>query len=291
MKVGLVVPQAPEDGPGGTWREILAMARLAESGGADSIWVCDHFLNRPADGPQVGYHEAWTLVSALAAATERVEIGTLVLATSFRPPGLLAKMAATADDVAGGRLILGLGCGWHKPEYTAFGYPFDHRVGRFEEALEIVVRLLREDSVTFHGRWYELDDAVVLPAPAHRTPIMVAATGPRMLRATARHADSWQEAWFGRPDERYRAVNEAFNEACDAEGRDPAEIERTVGVNVGGDEPPDRRLELDPNAIADGLGAWAELGIGHVQFVVQPMTAATYEIALEGMERYRATAR
>jgi alkanesulfonate monooxygenase SsuD/methylene tetrahydromethanopterin reductase-like flavin-dependent oxidoreductase (luciferase family) len=287
MKVGLSLAQAPEDGSGGTWREVLAMARLAESGGADSVWVCDHFLHRPADAPQVGYHEAFTLVSALAAATERIEIGTLVLATTFRPPGLLAKMAATADDVAGGRLILGLGCGWYEPEYTAFGYPFDHRVGRFEEALEIVARLLREGSVTFRGRWYELDEAVILPAPAHRTPIMVAATGPRMLRATARHADSWQEAWFGRPDERYRAVYEAFNEACEAEGRDPATIERTVGVTVGGDDPPERRLELDPSAIADGLAAWEDLGVGHVQLGIFPATSAVYEIALDGIRRFR----
>ena len=99
------------------------MARLAEAGGADSIWLSDHFFHRPQSGGQTGYHEAWTLLSALAAATERVEIGTLVLATSFRSPGLLAKMAATADDVAGGRLILGLGCGWHEPEYRAFDYP------------------------------------------------------------------------------------------------------------------------------------------------------------------------
>ena len=199
MKVGLCLSQSPEDGAGGTWQEILGMARLAEAGGADSIWLSDHFFHRPQSGGTTGYHEAWTLLSALAAATERVEIGTLVLATSFRSPGLLAKMAATADDVAGGRLILGLGCGWHEPEYRAFDIPFDHRVGRFEEALEIIVRLLREGAVTFNGRWYSLDDAIVLPAPAHRTPIMVAAGRPRMMRATARFADQWQTAWFGRP--------------------------------------------------------------------------------------------
>jgi alkanesulfonate monooxygenase SsuD/methylene tetrahydromethanopterin reductase-like flavin-dependent oxidoreductase (luciferase family) len=287
VKVGLVVPQAPEDGPGGTWREILEMARLAESGGADSIWVCDHFLHRPATGPQVGYHEAWTLMSSLAAATERVQIGSLVLATSFRPPGLLAKMAATADEIAGGRLILGLGCGWYEAEYTAFGYPFDHRVGRFEEALAIIVGLLRGEAVTFDGRWYQLEDAIILPAPRHQTPIMVAASRPRMLRATARHADQWQEAWFGLPDARYHEVRAAFEEACAAEGRDTGEIELSVGINVGGDNPPDRQLALDSNAIADGLAAWAELGIGHVQFVVQPMTADGFALALEGIRRFR----
>ncbi|HEX5014752.1 MAG TPA: LLM class flavin-dependent oxidoreductase [Candidatus Limnocylindrales bacterium] len=288
MKVGLVLPQSPDDGSGGTWREILEMARLAESGGADSVWVCDHFLYRPADRPQVGYHEAWTLVSALAAATERVEIGTLVLATSFRPPGLLAKMAATANDIAAGRLILGLGCGWYEAEYTAFGYPFDHRVARFEEALEIIARLLRGETVTFAGRWYQLQEAVILPAPSHETRIMVAAGRPRMLRATARFADQWQEAWFGLPNDKYREVRAAFEDACAAEGRDPSTIELTVGVNVGRDAPPERQLPLDPAAIADGLNAWAELGIGHVQLGVDPMTPAGFEVALEGIRRFKA---
>ena len=114
-------------------------------------------------------------------------------------------MAATTDDIAGGRLILGLGCGWHEPEYQAFGYPFDHRVGRFEEALEVIVRFLREGSVTYAGRWYTLDDAIVLPAPAHRTPILVAARRPRMMRITARLADAWQTAWYGLPDEKFAA--------------------------------------------------------------------------------------
>jgi probable F420-dependent oxidoreductase len=287
MKVGLCLAQAPEDGAGGTWREIVEMARLAEAGGADSIWLSDHFFYRPVSGGQTGYHEAWTLLSALAAATARVEIGPLVLATSFRSPGLLAKMAATADDVAGGRLILGLGCGWHEPEYRAFGYPFDHRVGRFEEALEIIVRLLREGSVTFHGRWYELDDAIVLPVPAHRTPIMVAAGRPRMMRATARFADQWQTAWFGRPDANYRSELDAFRAACEAVGRDPATVELTVGINLGGDDPDDPRVDLDPAAIADALAAWAELGIGHVQAGVFPTTPAGFETALEGIRRYR----
>ena len=288
MKVGLVLPQAPQDGAGGTWREIRALARLAEDGGADSLWVCDHFLYRPGDGRQTGYHEAWTLVAALAAATERVEVGTLVLATSFRSPGLLAKMAATADDVAGGRLILGLGCGWHEPEYVAFGYPFDHRVGRFEEALEIVVRLLRGASVSFDGRWNTLADAIVLPPPAHRTPILVAAGRPRMLRATARFADAWQTAWFGRPDAAYQTDRDNLAAACEAEGRDPATLQITVGVDVGESDPGDPSLPLDPSAVADGLAEWAAAGVDHVQLGVHPTTATTFETTLEGISRFRA---
>ena len=244
-----MLPQAAEDGAGGTWQDILALARGAEDGGADSLWLSDHFFYREAGQPigaETGYHEPWTLLSALAATTTRVELGTLVLATSFRPPGLLAKMAATADDVSGGRLILGLGCGWHEPEYEAFGYPFDHRVGRFEEALRIIVPLIHGERVTVDGVWSQVRDAAIRPAPIRTDlPILVAAKGERMLRLTARFADSWQTAWFGRPDERYRERHAALVAACETEGRDPASLQVTVGVSVEeGDAPTARRRSL-----------------------------------------------
>ena len=278
MKVGLMLPQAPQDGSGGTWREISALARLAEDGGADSVWVCDHFLYRPPDGEEAGYHEPWTLISALAATTSRIEIGALVLATSFRPAGLLAKMAATANDVAEGRLILGLGCGWHEPEYRAFGYPFDHRVGRFEEALEVIVPLLRGARVTFAGRWTTADDAVLLPPP--RTPrILIAAKRDRMLRLAARHADQWQIAWFDRPDERWRGLLSDFRAACEAEGRDPATVELTVGVDGG--SPPDAA------ALAETLGLWAEEGIGHLQVAMDRADRAAFDTCLEAIRQFR----
>jgi alkanesulfonate monooxygenase SsuD/methylene tetrahydromethanopterin reductase-like flavin-dependent oxidoreductase (luciferase family) len=288
MKVGLVLPQAPEDGAGGTWTEIAALARQAEAGGIDSLWICDHFFHLPDDGFQVGYHEAWTLLSALAAVTDRVELGTLVLATSFRPAGLLAKMAVTADDVAGGRLILGLGCGWHEPEYQAFGYPFDHRVGRFEEALQILVPLIRGKRVTFEGPWNRVDDAVLLPPPRRpNMPILIAAKGERMLRLTARHADAWQTAWFGLPDERYAERHDHLLAACDAEGRDPATLELTVGVDVS-DAEDGPHLALDAQAIADGLAAWTSQGIGHLQIGMPMTTPATVDLVLEGIRRFRA---
>ena len=287
MKVGLVLPQAPEDGAGGTWAEIAALARQAEAGGIDSLWVCDHFFNLPDDGPQVGYHEAWTLLSALAAVTDRVELGTLVLATSFRPAGLLAKMAVTADDVAGGRLILELGCGWHEPEYRAFGYPFDHRVGRFEEVLQILVPLVRGERLTFEGPWNRVDDAVLLPPPRRPAmPILIAAKGERMLRLTARHADAWQTAWFGLPDERYAERHDHLLAACDAEGRDPATLELTVGVDVS-DAEDGPHLALDAQAIADGLAAWASQGIAHLQIGMPMTTPATVDVVLEGIRRFR----
>jgi probable F420-dependent oxidoreductase len=292
MRVGLMLPQAAEDGAGGTWTEILGLARQAEDGGADSLWLSDHFFYRAADAPvgsETGYHEAWTLLSALAATTRRVELGTLVLATSFRPAGLLAKMAATVDDVSGGRLILGLGCGWHEPEYEAFGYPFDHRVGRFEEALRIIVPLVHGERVTLDGAYSQVRDAEIRPKPIRPDlPILVAAKGERMLRLTARHADAWQTAWFGRPDDRYRARHADLLAACAAEGRDPATLEVTVGVSISGTEDADGSVALESGAIASALAEWREAGADHLQLAVEPSTPESFAVVLEGIRAARA---
>ena len=293
MKVGVVLPQSAEDGGGGSWVEIAAIARQAEAGGIDSLWVCDHFFFREDDGREVGIHEAWTLLSALAAVTDQVELGTLVLATSFRNPGLLAKMAATADEVAGGRLVLGLGCGWYEAEYDAFGFPFDHRVGRFEDALRIIVPLVRGERVTYRGQWTSVDDAVLLPPPRRPAlPILVAAKGERMLRLTARHADQWQTAWFGLPDDRWSERRDGLLEACRSEQRDPDTVELTVGIDVlkPGDSAREaaRSLALDPGALADGLASWAAEGVDHVQLGLALHTPATLDIVLEGVRRFRA---
>ena len=290
MKVGLCLAQAPEDGAGGTWSEIASIARQAEDGGLDSLWLSDHFFYREAGaavGSETGYHEAWTLLSALAVATTRVELGTLVLATSFRPPGLLAKMAATADDVAGGRLILGLGCGWHEPEYEAFGYPFDHRVGRFQEAIELIVPLIRGERVTLEGQWSRVREAAIRPAPIRPAmPILIAAKGERMLRLTARHADAWQTAWFGRPDERYRGRHADLLAACATEGRDPDTLDVTVGVSVD-ESAGDAALALDAAAIADALAAWEAEGVDHLQFGLASTTPSTVAVILDAVGRYR----
>ena len=239
-------------------------------------------------GSETGLHEPWTLLSALAAVTSRVELGTLVLSTSFRPAGLLAKMAATADAVAGGRLILGLGCGWHEPEYTAFGYPFDHRVGRFEEALRIIAPLTRGERVTVEGTWQQVREAAIDPPPIRpRLPILVAAKGERMLRLTAEHADLWQTAWFGMPDDRYRGRHDDLLAACAATGRDPATLGITVGVDI--DEAPSgpNSLPMDSDAIVAGLAAWQAEGADHVQLGVRPATEATYATVLDAIRAFR----
>ncbi|MBA2718201.1 MAG: LLM class flavin-dependent oxidoreductase [Chloroflexi bacterium] len=290
MKIGLLLPQSASDGAE-TWSEISELARQAEAGGADSLWLIDHFFHRPDDipiGGETGIQEPLTLLSALAATTRGVELGTLVLSTSFRPAGLLAKMAAAADEISGGRLILGIGCGWHEPEYTAFGYPFDHRVGRFEDSLRIMAPLLRGERVTYDGPWQQVREAALLPAPIRPDlPILVAAKGERMLRLTAELAHLWQTAWFGRPDERYRGRHRDLRAACATVGRDPATIGITVGVDVVQDDPGPNALPLDAGAITDGLAAWGAEGVDHLQLGVRPSTPTTFAIVLEAIARYR----
>ena len=222
-----------------SWTDVAAFADHAEAIGLDSVWACDHFLSEPPGRPPEGIHEGWTILSALAASTSRVEVGALVMCVSFRNPALLAKMAVTADAVSGGRLVLGLGAGWYDREYEAFGYPTDHRVGRFEEALRIIAALVRGQSATLEGRYHQVRDAVLLPPPDRALPILVAAKGLRMLRLTARYADAWNTAWFGSPDDGLRRRIADLDVAVEAEGRDPSTLRRTVGMDVA-----------DPQALA-----------------------------------------
>lgn len=257
MRIGVTVPLAYgdlQDGRAPTFTETLAFARAAEQAELDSIWVFDHLIFRSPGEQEEGLHEAWTTLTGLGALVPRVELGALVMCSSFRNAGLLAKMAATLDDLTGGRLILGVGCGWHEPEYLAFGYPFDHLVGRFEEDLQVIHRLLRGETVDFHGAWSRYGGAKLLPPPARVPPILVAAKGERMLRLTARWAEAWNTAWFGRVDDTLRQRTADLDAACDAVGRDRAAIRRTVGLRLhepgeGRDDP--RGTDTNAAGLAD----------------------------------------
>jgi probable F420-dependent oxidoreductase len=257
------------------WPEYLAMARAAEDCGLDSIWLGDHLLY---DGPERGPWEAWTLLSALAAATERVRLGPLVACAGFHPPGLLAKMAATVDEVSGGRFVLGLGAGWNAREFSAFDIPYDRRVTRFEEAFAIVARLVAGERVTFEGRFHSAQDAVLLPEPARRVPIMIGSNGPRMLSIALPHAD-WWNTWYadyGNTPEGFAALNATISEAAERAGRDPAEIARSACAHVLVDAAnPERPLEVPPVALADIRGhvdALGEAGADEVILVAGPIT-------------------
>jgi alkanesulfonate monooxygenase SsuD/methylene tetrahydromethanopterin reductase-like flavin-dependent oxidoreductase (luciferase family) len=165
MKLGLVLDTAEGTAPGKTptFREIQELALTAERVGVDSLWVCDHLIYRFPGQEEQGIWEVFTILSALAAVTTRITLGTIVACTSFRPPALVAKMADTIDEISGGRLILGLGAGWHQPEYEAFGYPFDHLASRFEEAIQIISPLLRQGQVNFQGQYYQVHNCVLRP--------------------------------------------------------------------------------------------------------------------------------
>jgi probable F420-dependent oxidoreductase len=260
------------------------MAIAAEASGLDSVWGADHLIFRE-DGVEVGLHECWTVLTAVAAVTSRVEIGPMVLAVPFRNPALTAKMAAELDDVSGGRLILGLGCGWHEAEFDAFDYPFDHRVGRFEEAIRIIVPLLRGETVSLDGRWHHAREARLIPPPVRPggPPVLIAGKQPRMLRLVAEHATQWNGAWYGFPDQaddlRTRLAN--VTAALNTAGRDPATLDLTAGIHVAfdgaGEDTPERAIRGTPSEIAGALAGYGAMGISHLIAHVFPPTPASVE--------------
>jgi alkanesulfonate monooxygenase SsuD/methylene tetrahydromethanopterin reductase-like flavin-dependent oxidoreductase (luciferase family) len=276
MKVGVIlnIGEDPSVGAPPSYAHLRSLGLQVENAGFDSVWVYDHLLYRFPDRPTMGIWEAWTIFSALCEATQRVELGQLVMCLPFRNPALLAKMAITADEVSGGRTILGLGAGWHQPEFDAFGVPFHHLADQFQEGLEIIGSLLREGNVDARGTYFSAPECEMRPRGPRPggPPIHVAARGPRMLRLTAQHADGWNAAWFGRPTQ-FHERRAAMLAACAEVGRDPDTLEMTVGVSVGypdlGELPeiaadPDKFLTGSPEEIASGLKEYADLGVAHV---------------------------
>jgi probable F420-dependent oxidoreductase len=277
FRVGVQLPEVEREVP---WPEYVAMARAAEEVGFDSIWLGDHLLYRDDGRPERGPWETWTMLAGLAAATERVRIGPLVACTAFHPPPVLAKMAATVDQVSGGRLVLALGAGWNEAEFRAFGLPFDHRASRFEEAFEIIRRLVAGERVTLDGRFHSVDDAVLLPRPARRPPLMVGSTGERVLRAALPHVDAWN-TWYdlyGNTPDGFAALNQRVTAIAEEVGRPPGEVERSACLLVAPEsgERPDR-WEAPPltgsmEEIAKGIRELADAGADEVILVVTPIT-------------------
>jgi alkanesulfonate monooxygenase SsuD/methylene tetrahydromethanopterin reductase-like flavin-dependent oxidoreductase (luciferase family) len=272
------------------WNDLRAMAQQAEAVGFDSFWIPDHLLFRFPGEASHGPWEGWSLLSALAATTTRLEVGSLVACVAYRNPALLAKMADTVEEISGGRLTLGLGAGWHEPEYRAFGYPYDHRFERFDEAVRLIRDLLREGRTDYVGRFYEARNCELRPRGPRLSgpPILIGtlASRPRMLRLAATHAEVWN-GWLvhARSNaDQVPALQAAVDSACAAVGRDPATLERTIGIAV------DQRAEAveaargytglstvdltaaerqplsgEPAAIAAELRRFAAAGISHLQ--------------------------
>jgi alkanesulfonate monooxygenase SsuD/methylene tetrahydromethanopterin reductase-like flavin-dependent oxidoreductase (luciferase family) len=259
------------------WPDVCALARYAESAGLDSVWICDHLVCEPAGRPPEGVSDAWTILSALAASTRRVTLGTLVTCTSFRHPALLAKMAATVDGISGGRLVLGLGAGFPGLEYQAYGIPDDRRLARFEETLEIVGDLLRGVVVTMSGRFHQVREAALLPSSDRPVPLLVAGGGPRMLRLVARHGQAWNTAWYGAPDDRLRARLAAMARALADESREAGSLRVTVGMSVAdldhtGVDEDDGAFAGSPDDLARVIDEYATLGVDDLIVALTPRT-------------------
>ncbi|MGA7673040.1 MAG: LLM class flavin-dependent oxidoreductase [Nitrolancea sp.] len=289
LKFGIILPVAEffMDGETPRWDDLLTMSLRAEEVGFDSIWIVDHLVVAHQGRETIGVWECWSLLSALAAATSRVELGTLVVCVPFRNPALLAKMAETVDEISGGRLILGLGAGHHEPEFESFGFPFDHRASRFDEAIQIIHPLLRTGHVDFDGRYEQAHDTVLRPRGPRPEgpPILIGTTGDRMLRLTARYADSWN-VYYSEARNRASCIpdlREKVDAACRAEGRDPSALERTAAVLVKGvgletrREQPDWILSGTAEVIAGEFRAYQREGISHLQIRVEPNTVEGIE--------------
>jgi alkanesulfonate monooxygenase SsuD/methylene tetrahydromethanopterin reductase-like flavin-dependent oxidoreductase (luciferase family) len=278
------------------WTDLREMATLAEHVGVDTLCAPDHLLFRNAppevnlpEGETRGIWEVFTLLTALAASTKRVTLLPFVACTSFRNPALLAKIADTVDEVSGGRLILGLGAGWHAPEYKAYGYPYDRRVSRFEEALQIIVPLLKGEQVTFHGQFYDVEDVVLVPRGPRPAgiPIWIGARRPRMLGLVAKYADAYNTDQLLDVSST-KAADDLFqiaDDACRTAGRDPSTLMRTSGISIALEDAeetvgglPSVILRGSNQEMIDKLAAYAASGVKHMTFWVYPWS-------LKGIER------
>ena len=266
--LGLNLPyvEGSMDGETPRWADILEMATTAEALGFDAIWVSDHLGFGDPEGEWSGAWESWTLLSALSAATSRVRLGTYVSAVPFRNPGLFAKMAETLDEVSGGRLVLGLGAGWNEPEFRAFGLQFEGRFDRFEDGLRIITSLLRTGRADHAGRLESARGARLEPRGPRPDglPVMVGASGPRMLRLTAELADEWNGGMRS-PDD-LAPMLARLDAACKAAGRDPRTLARSAETLI------ETGAGFDASAVAADLQRYAGLGIAHVQVQLRPNT-------------------
>lgn len=281
MQIGIQLPEVERLVP---WAEFRRMAVAAEQVGFASIWLGDHLLYERGDGV-VGPWECWSMLAALAAVTDRVLLGPLVTPTGFRNPAMLAKMAATVDEISGGRLVLGLGSGWNRREYEAFGYPFDRRVSRFAEDFRVITELIRSGESSFAGEFVGVDRLTLDPPARADLPIMIGSTGPRMLAIAAKEMDWWND-WFANFEnraDRLAPLIERLDSALAGAGRDPRDVVRSVAVYVrlpgAGERTVGRTIEPisgDTDTIVSALRGFDGL-VDHLQLVVDPITLDSIE--------------
>ncbi len=273
------------------WPEYREMVRVTEECGFDSMWLGDHLLYRGDGRPERGPWEAWTMLAALAAETERIEFGPLVACAGFHPPAVLAKMAATVDEISGGRFVLGLGAGWNRPEFDAFGIPFDRRAARFEEALAVIGPLIAGDRVTHHGTFHDVEDAVLSPAPSRPVPLMIGSVGDRVLRAALPSATWWNTwfDWFGNSAEGFATLNGRISRLCADVGRDQTSLKRSACLLVvtdpsAGERP--RPVDYSAATVADVRARVREMhhaGADEVILVSDPIDSRSIRVLAEAL--------
>ena len=276
MRVGIQLPEVERDV---RRDELAAIARAVEERGFDSLWVGDHLLYRGDGRAERGPWDCFATLAFIAGITERVELGPLVACTAFHPPGVLARQIAAIDELSGGRMVAALGAGWNTTEFEAFGLPFDHHVSRFAEAFEIVRRLLAGERVTFHGRFHDAEDAVLLPPPRRTPRLMIGANQPRLLSLTLPHVDAWNTwyARYGNTVEGFAAHNSEVSVAAEKAGRDPAEIERSACVYVEVEPAGERPRDVEPVPAAglkEHLAGLADAGADEAILVLDPIDEA-----------------
>lgn len=302
MKVGAVIRLAEDTRAGDatigrcpSFHEILEVARLIEDAGLDSVWVADHLLYRQPGQPTVGIWEAWTILSALAVATRRVELGTSVVCSQFRNPAILAKMATTLDEVSGGRFILGIGAGWNEPEFQAFGIPIDHLVDRFEEAVQIIAPLLRDGRVDFSGKFYSAQNCEINPRGPRRfgPPLLIGAWKPRMLKLAARYGDIWNAGYYGRLQTfaEQRAAFEAARSGIGGSDSVQVSVLLKVGWSDLGELPDffgEDYLTGSAEEIGEAFRDYARSGVSHVIVQYHPNSTAALQRLIRAVHAYRA---
>ncbi len=305
MKIGVILPTwcDPAYSTPTSGKTLLQRAKSAEDLGLDSVWIIDHFCYQPyldyqsmgmeppaaLEGVKRGAWECFTMAAALAAATERLEIGTLVANTGYRNPALLARMADTIDELSDGRLVLGLGAGDMPSEHRAFGYSFERRISRFEEALQIIQPMLRGEAVTFSGEFYQTQEAQLIPKSARKEgpPIMIGVLegGPRMRRLVAQYADHWN-GWLAYGDslpDNYGEISRTLDETCRKHDRDPTSLVRhvTVSVCMQGEEFPLANavpLRCSATELAEHFNTYKEFGVEHISVFPYPNDVPTMEL-------------
>lgn len=298
LRIGV---QLPEVEYRYTWTQLRTMAETAEAIGLDSIWFGDHLMYRYDDPDQEGRgpFEAWSTLAALAAVTSRVQLGPLVASALFHSPAMIAKKAATIDQISDGRFVLGLGAGWNETEYRGYGFPFDHRFSRFAEAFDIIREMLDTGHGEFAGTYYRIEQADLHPPVANPAgvPLMIGSVGDKMLEHTLPHVAMWN-AWsedYGNSVEGLQSLLARIDATCERVGRDPATLEKTICPLVrmpGGSGRisqygmPDPVDGADPARLASTLQAYADLGVGHVMLVLDPIAEETISLLQPMLEQF-----